>query len=214
MNAKFTINGQTVEITEIDVQQFNLSTGTLYQAAIYLTVNGQTIGERLGDVDYSWMSSTILFQDDENDDGSRDGEFALGNEHEVSCRPLYRQLLNALGADEDPDADSIAEQLIALPGFDCLIAYVNEQIKTKTAPSSGKTMTAFELYEAAFDSACDYAADTIDYIVQYADGAFDLSITDAEAQKILDCRREWRESGYGANNFYNLVREPLEEIQL
>ena len=211
MNAKFTINGQTVEITEIDVQQIEAD---LYQAAVYLTVNGQTIGERLGDVDYSWMSSTILFQDDVNDDGSRAGEFALGNEFEVSCRPLYRQLLNALGADEDPDADSIAEQLIALPGFDCLIAYVNEQIKTQTAHSSDEIMTAFDLHQAAFDSACDYAEETIEYITQYADGALDLFVSSEVAQKILDCRREWRESGYGANNFYNLVREPLEEIQL
>lgn len=198
MNAKFAINGQTVEITEIDVQQIEAD---LRQAAVTLTVNGQNI-------------SDVMFQDDENDDGSRDEMFALGNEFELSCRPLYLQLLNALSADEDPDADRIADQLIALPGFDCLIAYVNEQIKTQTAHSSDEIMTAFDLHQAAFDSACDYAEETIEYITQYADGALDLFVSSEVAQKILDCRREWRESGYGANNFYNLVREPLEEIQL
>ena len=198
MNAKFAINGQTVEITEIDVQQIEAD---LRQAAVTLTVNGQNI-------------SDVMFQDDENDDGSRDEMFALGNEFELSCRPLYLQLLNALSADEDPDADRIADQLIALPGFDCLIAYVNEQIKTQTAHSSDEIMTAFDLHQAAFDSACDYAEETIEYITQYADGALDLFVSSEVAQKILDCRREWRESGYGANNFYTLVREPLEEIQL
>ena len=80
---------------------------------------------------------------------------------------------------------------------------------------NGRTiMTAFDLHQAAFDSACDYAEETIEYITQYADGAFDLFVSSEVAQKILDCRVEWRESGYGANNFYNLVREPLEEIQL
>ena len=198
MTAKFTINGKTVEITEIDVQQIEAG---LRQVAVTLTINGKTI-------------SDVLFQDDENEDGTRDQFFSLGNEHELSCRPLYRQLLTALGADEDPDADSIAEQLIALDGFDCLIDYVNEQIKTQTAHSSDEIMTAFDLHQAAFDSACDYAEETIEYITQYADGAFDLFVSSEVAQKILDCRVEWRESGYGANNFYNLVREPLEEIQL
>ena len=198
MNTQITINGRTVEIAEIDVQQIEEN---LRQAAVTLTVNGETI-------------DGILFQDDANEDGSRDEMFALGNEHELSCRPLYRQLLTALGADEDPDADSIAEQLIALDGFDCLIDYVNEQIKTQTAHSSDEIMTAFDLHQAAFDSACDYAEETIEYITQYADGAFDLFVSSEVAQKILDCRVEWRESGYGANNFYNLVREPLEEIQL
>ena len=32
-----------------------------------------------------------------------------------------------------------------------------------------RTMNAYQLYEAAFDSACDDATDTVDYIVQYAD---------------------------------------------
>ena len=81
-----------------------------------------------------------------------------------------------------------------------------------------RTMNAYQLYEAAFDSACDYAADTIDYIVQYADGAFDLFITDADAQKILEARRQYLaavdQDGQGEHHYHHLVRAPLEEIQL
>ena len=36
-----------------------------------------------------------------------------------------------------------------------------------------EVMTAFDLYEAAFDSANDYAEETAEYVQQYADGAFD-----------------------------------------
>lgn len=117
MNTQFTINGHTVEITEIDVQQIE---DDLYQAAITLTVNGQTI-------------DALMFQDDENENGSRDGVFTLGNESELSCRPLYRNLLTALGATEDPDSDSITAQLIELPGFDAMAGYINEQIKAAQA---------------------------------------------------------------------------------
>lgn len=81
-----------------------------------------------------------------------------------------------------------------------------------------RTMNAYQLYEAAFDSACDDATDTIDYIVQYADGAFDLFITDADAQKILEARRQYLaavdQDGQGEHHYHHLIRVPLEEVQL
>ena len=81
-----------------------------------------------------------------------------------------------------------------------------------------RTMNAYQLYEAAFDSACDDATDTVDYIVQYADGAFDLFITDADAQKILEARRQYLaavdQDGQGEHHYQHLIRVPLEEIQL
>ena len=121
MTTKFTINGHAVEITEIDVQQIE---DDLYQAAVTLTVNGQ-------------INYTPMFQDDENEDGARDGVFVLGNENELSCRPLYHGLLTALGATEDPDADSIADQLTELPGFDTMACYINEKIKAAQAAGEG-----------------------------------------------------------------------------
>lgn len=134
MTTKFTINGHAVEITEIDVQQID---DDLHQAAIALTVNGQ-------------ITYTLMFQDDENEDGTRDGVFALGNEDELSFRPLYRHLLTALGDTEDPDADSIAAQLTELPGFDAMTRYINEQIKAAQAAGTPAHSIEYLLYQGDY----------------------------------------------------------------
>lgn len=134
MTPKFTINGHAVEITEIDVQQID---DDLYQAAVTLAVNGQ-------------ITCTLMFQDDENEGGARDETFALGNEHELSCRPLYLQLLTALGADEDPDADRIADQLNELPGFDIMACYINEQIKAAQAADTPAHSIEYLLYQGDY----------------------------------------------------------------
>ena len=79
-------------------------------------------------------------------------------------------------------------------------------------------MNAYELHEAAFDSACDHAEDTIAYIQQYADGAFDLFVPENMAEQILNCRQKYlaavEEDGCGENHHYHLIRVQLEEIQL
>ena len=134
MTAQFTFIGRTVEITEIDVQQLD---DDLHQAAITLAVNGQ-------------INYTLMFQDNENEDGTRDGVFALGNENELSCRPLYLQLLTALGADEDPDADRIADQLTELPGFDAMACYINEQIKAAQAADTPAHSIEYLLYQGDY----------------------------------------------------------------
>ena len=79
-------------------------------------------------------------------------------------------------------------------------------------------MNAYELADAAFDPACDFSEETIQYIVGYAAGAFDAHVSDEVAQKILDCRRECREAternGDGQCNAWHFVRVPLEQIEL
>ena len=79
-------------------------------------------------------------------------------------------------------------------------------------------MNAFELNNAAFDSACDCAEESIAYIQGYADGAFDLTVSDEIAQKILDCRAAYRheteKNGEGQNNKYHLIEVPLSAIDL
>lgn len=79
-------------------------------------------------------------------------------------------------------------------------------------------MNAYELEQAAFDTACDGAEETVEYIQGYADGAFNLTVSDEVAQKILDCRAACKnateENGEGQNNGYHLVQVPLEEIEL
>ena len=79
-------------------------------------------------------------------------------------------------------------------------------------------MNAFELNSAAFDSACDNAEETVEYIQAYAEGAFNLTVSDEVAQKILDCRAacraETEKNGEGQNNGYHFVEVPLSDIEL
>lgn len=79
-------------------------------------------------------------------------------------------------------------------------------------------MNAYELHEAAFDSACDYAEDSVEYIRDYADGAFGIYVSDGICERILECRKAYREAtdknGEGQNNAYHLIQVPLQSIEL
>lgn len=89
-------------------------------------------------------------------------------------------------------------------------------------------MNAFELYEAAFDSACEeYIPATreekIQYVIGYADNAFDkpVNVTKEIAEKIVDCHLDWYAQTWGeegnghiTNNMYHLVEAKLEGIEL
>lgn len=79
-------------------------------------------------------------------------------------------------------------------------------------------MNAYELEQAAFDRSCEHAEETVQYIRGYADGAFNLTVSDIVAQKILDCRaackKATEENGEWQNNGYHIVQKPLEKIEL
>ena len=75
-------------------------------------------------------------------------------------------------------------------------------------------MNAYELYDAAFDSACDGAEATAAYVKQYAAGAFDLTISDEVAELIAAAKREFDAAGDGSNDFWHMVQKPLEDIEL
>ena len=79
-------------------------------------------------------------------------------------------------------------------------------------------MNAYELHNAAFDAACDHAEETVTYIKDYADGAFDIMVSDEVALRILECRSAWKaaneNNGNWENNYYYHVRAPLENIDL
>lgn len=81
-----------------------------------------------------------------------------------------------------------------------------------------EVMTAFDLYEAAFDSANDYAEETAEYVQQYADGAFDKHVDIAICEKIAACRRAYKGldsvGGEYAQAYHTQVRKPLEDIEL
>ena len=79
-------------------------------------------------------------------------------------------------------------------------------------------MTAYELMESAFDTACGDAEETINYIQGYASGAFNLYVSKEICEKILECRaacaKATEDNGEGENNGWHLVRKPLEAIEL
>ena len=75
-------------------------------------------------------------------------------------------------------------------------------------------MNAFELHEAAFDSACDYSAETTEYVQQYANGAFGITVSDTTAQAIIDCRVTFSAGDGGSNNYYYEIEKPLSAIEI
>lgn len=80
-------------------------------------------------------------------------------------------------------------------------------------------MNAFEIYSAAFDAAQgDARQATAEYVLDYADGALEISISQELAQKIADVRADYvarAESGdIGSDWIYRNVREILEEIEI
>ena len=79
-------------------------------------------------------------------------------------------------------------------------------------------MNAFELYEAAFDTANDQAEATAEYVNQYASGAFDLYVPQDVCEKIAAARRAYQgadsENGEYEQAYAVHVRRPLESIEL
>ena len=84
-------------------------------------------------------------------------------------------------------------------------------------------MTAFDLYEAAFDPAADpkrtikyFEGDAVAYVKAYATGAYDLVISDEVANKIVKCA-EIYENYIGkqwSNAYYEFVENVLKDIEL
>lgn len=79
-------------------------------------------------------------------------------------------------------------------------------------------MNAYELYEAAFDTAIDCKPATAGYVQEYAIGVFDLCVSNEICEQIAEKRAKWlvmTESGEAtADGFWHSVQKPLEEIEL
>lgn len=73
-------------------------------------------------------------------------------------------------------------------------------------------MNAYEPYEAAFDSANEHAELTVEYIKQYAEGAFDLYVSDETAAAILECANQYQDNG--TNDLFQMVEKPLKSMEL
>ncbi|EBC1886544.1 hypothetical protein BU332_22700 [Salmonella enterica] len=80
-------------------------------------------------------------------------------------------------------------------------------------------MNAYDLYEAAFDTAqAEVAEPTASYVEEYAFGALDMAITTEVAEVIAEVRRNWLDlvdAGEADSNAkYQRVQAVLEDIEL
>lgn len=87
-------------------------------------------------------------------------------------------------------------------------------------------MNAFELYEAVFDTAREeYQGTDLDSmvtdIVEYADGAFNKTIEEHEAEILANCAIDFKdktwseENGNGEyeNNYFVCVKQKLQDLE-
>ena len=84
-------------------------------------------------------------------------------------------------------------------------------------------MTALEVYEAFFDSANDYSGlladcggDMVKAIQAYADGAFDIVLTDEAAEAIAKAGEQFGayDGGAWAQKYWEFVEKPLGEMEV
>ena len=75
-------------------------------------------------------------------------------------------------------------------------------------------MNAFELYEAVFDSANEYAQATTEYVSQYAENALDKHISSDVANQIIECHIAFKNKGNGNNDYFHMVEKPLSAIEI
>ena len=77
--------------------------------------------------------------------------------------------------------------------------------------------TLYEIYEAANDQADSRSELTKEYLVDYADGAFDIILSDDKAQMIVDCivayEKADAERNYSTSqDLWVHIEEPLSEV--
>ena len=79
-------------------------------------------------------------------------------------------------------------------------------------------MNAHQLFEACFDSACDFAEPTAKYVADYAEGAFNMTISKESAELIAAKKRQWDMTVEAVessqNEFWYQVKKPLQDIEL
>ena len=84
-------------------------------------------------------------------------------------------------------------------------------------------MTALEVYEAFYDSAnnsdrliADFNGNEVEAIKAYADGAFNIALTDETAEAIAKASEQFRayDGGEWTLKYWELVEEPLGKIEI
>lgn len=84
-------------------------------------------------------------------------------------------------------------------------------------------MTALEVYEAFYDSAndsssliADFNGNEVEAIKAYADGAFNIALTDETAEAIAKASEQFRayDGGEWTHKYWEFVEEPLGKIEI
>ena len=80
-----------------------------------------------------------------------------------------------------------------------------------------KMKTLYEIYEAAHDEADSHSELTNEYLTDYADGAFDINLSEEKAQMIVDCIAEYEKADAARNystsqDLWICIEEPLSEV--
>ena len=84
-------------------------------------------------------------------------------------------------------------------------------------------MTALEVYEAVYDSAndsdsliADFNGNEVEAIKAYADGAFDIALTDEPAEAIAKAGEQFGayDGGAWGQKYWEFVEEPLGEMEV
>lgn len=80
--------------------------------------------------------------------------------------------------------------------------------------------TLYELYIAAYDEVDSHSELTQEYLIQYAEGAFDRILSQDKAQMIVDCIANYekadaeRGSYSTSHDLWEHIEEPLSEINV
>lgn len=77
--------------------------------------------------------------------------------------------------------------------------------------------TLYEIYEAANDQAGSRSELTKQHLIDYADGAFNINLSEDKAQMIVDCIAEYekadaKHSYSTSQDLWNHIEEPLSEF--
>ena len=76
----------------------------------------------------------------------------------------------------------------------------------------------YEIYEAAYDEVENHSELNEEYLIQYADGAFDITLTQEKAQIIVNCIKNYEAADKARGTYstsqdlWENIEEPLKEV--
>lgn len=92
-----------------------------------------------------------------------------------------------------------------------------ETVEQHLTTEQYKMKTLYEIYEAAHDEADSHSELTSEYLTDYADGAFDISLSEEKAQMIVDCIAAYEKADAArsystSQDLWICIEEPLSRV--